>query len=73
MHNKSNTELCYTFHSSDSFIYRKNDYKIEFLSFYVEFVREERKSSRVEVPKIVPLLFVCGKKAEREKKIERIS
>jgi hypothetical protein len=41
------------------------------MSFYVEFVREERKSSRVEVfdnPKIVPLPFVCGKKAEREKR-----
>jgi len=46
------------------------------MSFYVEFVREERKSSRVEVfedSKIVPLPFVCGKKAEREKKIEGIS
>jgi len=55
--------------SQQRFFYlQKNDYKIEFLSFYVEFVREERKSSRVEVPKIVPLLFVCGKKAEREKR-----
>ena len=58
--------------SQQRFFYlQKNDYKIEFMSFYVEFVREERKSSRVEVfedSKIVPLPFVCGKKAEREKK-----